>query len=307
MKEQLLCLVLFCLLFFISSIQADDKTAETFAYFSDDIYRNVNCGCYKGDHYYTCTSFSTFTGVATFTDPLPTPKSGHYQVIKSVKIQYHGDPFCENVGGFSYFALDLTLNNQPLSPLHKWGIYNCDCQCEKISNTTTFSSLGGLPGYNFGGSNAIRTTVLGSTVACYQGYDITLTYSEQSGTMSPSPSPSHNGASSSRTATPSTAPVSHTPSPSHNSPPSSTPTPSTTREAYTSTPTPSPSHMGASSTPSPTSQGSNGYKCCVYVSSTGNGDYDVTCVVGSDSCNPQSGYSVITSYPVSDCNVCFNT
>ena len=172
----------------ISSSQASDlKKASVFAQFKDDSFTYGTCSCLQN---YTCTSSSSWNGVASFIDPIP---SGTDVVISEVSVTMTGDPFCNN--GNNNFHLGLSLNDVPLHPLQQTGSYNCYCHCLAITNSTNFPN--GFTGYNRGGSNSISTSVGTTTVACFQGYQVTLSYYvQQNNSPSPLPLPSSSPAPS---------------------------------------------------------------------------------------------------------------
>ena len=247
---------------------SSEKSISTFAYFSDDDYLFSTCSCYLGNKYYTCTSFHTFTGIASFLDPLPVISGKTYD-IKKIKIEFVGDPFCDDKPS-SIFDLHLKLNGVNISPLKQVGKWNCDCQCLKVENTTTNFPTSS---YNFGGINTITTQVEHSTEACYQGYTIVIYYEEK--ISSPTKTPTR----------------SHTPTPTKSTKITST-TPSRS-------PVPSPSILNSS----PSS--SDNFQCCVYVNQV-NGSYDVTCVPNSNVCAAQENTVLVAHVPTNDCNLCFD-
>ena len=226
---------LFTLCVFIQSSHA--ATATAFAPFQQDAYSYGTCSCLQN---YTCTSSSSWDGIASFHDPIP--QDVQDATITAVTVSMTGDPFCSS--GTNSFHLGLKLNDVALQPLIDTGSYNCYCHCYTVSNQTTFNN--GLTGYKRNAVNKLTTSVVGSTVACFKGYQVTVTYNQ-------------------------------------NAPPPPSPPP----------PSPSP--------PS----GGDGYLCCVYVSTTGSGAYDITCT-NSGSCREQVGYNTITHHSVSSCSECFD-
>ena len=278
MERSLLIILIFAA---ISVVNCAGK-ASVFAY-EDNCHYVSNCACYNlNDGFFTCTTYPDFNGIASFNDPIP---KGSYQ-ITNVTLTFKGDAYCHLSGEAAFFYLNVKLNGVSLNPLRSAKRYGCNCECDTISNSTVFFS--GISNYNFQGKNYITTTPESGTAACFQGFNVSLTYINATNSPNRSPSPlnlpSHTvsltrSISRSRSIT-LTATFTRSPSPSKSQSLSKTPK--------------------ASRSISPTSS-PRAFVCCVYVNSN-TGYYDITC---AKSCFSQVGYTLLTQYPTDDCSVCF--
>lgn len=198
MKSVSIIVALFLCLCFSSIVHSSSNsnsggTATVKANFNNDGNKYGSCSCLQN---YICTSSQNWDGVATFYDPIP---AGVQATITSIQLAMTGDPFCYS--GSSHLSLYPKLNYETdLSMFSASGSYNCYCDCQTLTNTTYFSN--GLSTYKRNANNTIYTTVGSTTISCYDGYTVTISYttsSEQSPTPSPTPSPSRNSGGSNTT------------------------------------------------------------------------------------------------------------
>ena len=146
-------------------------------------------GCYCLSVLYTCTYSATWNGIATFSDPIP---QGQNIEITQVIIAVTGDLYCNS--GANHLSITPSLNNVVLSTLVGSSTSElCYCDCNTVSNTTYFQQ--GFTNYVRGGVNTITTVVGPSTISCYTGYNVTLTYQPANTGNSPSPTPHPSGGS----------------------------------------------------------------------------------------------------------------